>query len=216
MKAVPAEIHHGKKITFDSIRTYLRRFGNLAIDVINQVRWGGRFYRFGWRSRLRSCDMLTNPQMISIGSKVLIRKHARLEAIGPPDGNAPKITVGDGTGVQFYFHCGAIESVTIGKNVVIGGRVFISDHDHVYDHNKSGIQSRMLRSKPVVIEDGAWLCEGAVILKGVTIGSGAVVGANAVVTKDVPAGTVVGGVPARFIRDAAAPRRDDRTKLTRL
>ncbi|MCK4793480.1 MAG: hypothetical protein KAV87_57660 [Desulfobacteraceae bacterium] len=50
-------------------------------------------------------------------------------------------------------------------------------------------------------EDGAWLGEGCVILKGVTVGERAVVGANVVVTKDVPPFTVIGGVPARSIRN---------------
>lgn len=50
-------------------------------------------------------------------------------------------------------------------------------------------------------EAEAWLGEGCVILKGVKVGERAVVGANAVVTKDVLPFTVVGGVPARVIRD---------------
>ena len=52
---------------------------------------------------------------------------------------------------------------------------------------------------PVVIGDRVWVGTRAVILKGVSIGDGAVVAAGAVVTSDVPAGAVVGGVPARVI-----------------
>lgn len=55
--------------------------------------------------------MLTNPRVISIGKKVLIRKGARLEAVGEPDGGRPKITIGDGTAIQFYFHCGAVSKL---------------------------------------------------------------------------------------------------------
>jgi len=146
--------------------------------------------------------MLTNPRAISIGKKVLIRKGARLEAVGEPDGGRPKITIGEGTVIQFYFHCGAAKSVTIGKNVLISGRVFVTDHDHVFDdHQLPARKCHELKSAPVVIEDGAWLGEGCVILKGVTVGERAVVGANAVVTKDVPPFTVVGGVPARIIHN---------------
>ncbi|HUU15938.1 MAG TPA: acyltransferase [Sedimentisphaerales bacterium] len=145
--------------------------------------------------------MLRNPRSISIGKKVLIRKGARLEAVGEPDGERPKITIGDGTAIQFYFHCGAAESVTIGKNVLISGRVYITDHDHVFDDPELPARNcSKLKSAPVVIEDGVWLGEGCVILKGVTVSERAVVGANAVVTKDVPPFTVVGGVPARVIR----------------
>jgi acetyltransferase-like isoleucine patch superfamily enzyme len=54
---------------------------------------------------------------------------------------------------------------------------------------------------PVTIGDHVWLGTRAIILKGVTIGDGALVAAGAVVTKDVPPKTLVGGVPARVIRE---------------
>jgi len=109
--------------------------------------------------------------------------------------------IGDGTVVQFYFHCAAAQSVTIGQDVLISGHVFITDHEHACDHlDLSALRFREVRSKPVVIEDGCWLGEGCAILKGVTVGKRAVVGAGAVVTKDVPPGAVVGGIPAKIIK----------------
>ncbi len=183
-----------------------KRLLNLITAIANYLRWCWRFHFFGQRSRLGRPDMLTNPRAISIGKRVLIRKHARLEAIGDSDGATPKITIGDGTAIQFYFHCGAAESVTIGKNVLISGRVYITDHDHVFDDPELPARKcHKLRSAPVVIEDGVWLSEGSVILKGVTVGYRAVVGANAVVTKDVPSYSVVAGVPARVIRTINKP-----------
>ena len=179
----------------------VKRLINLIIVIINYLRWCWRFHSFGWRSRLGTCDMLTNPRAIGIGKKVLIRKGARLEAVGEWDGERPKIIIGDGTAIQFYFHCGAAERVTIGENVLISGRVYITDHDHVFDDPELSARKCLeLKTAPVVIEDGAWLGEGCVILKGVRVGERAVVGANAVVTKNVLPFTVVGGVPAHVIR----------------
>jgi acetyltransferase-like isoleucine patch superfamily enzyme len=54
--------------------------------------------------------------------------------------------------------------------------------------------------KPIIIKQNAWVGAGATILPGVTIGENAVVAAGAVVSKDVPANTVVGGIPARVIK----------------
>jgi galactoside O-acetyltransferase len=55
--------------------------------------------------------------------------------------------------------------------------------------------------QPVTIESKAWIGFNVIILKGVTIGEGAIVGAGSVVTKDVPPYTIVGGNPARVIRE---------------
>ena len=179
----------------------VRRAINLFKATAHYVWWRPRFGRFGWRSRLGRCDLLTGSGAIHIGGRVEIRKGARLEAVGPWDGRKPKLVIGEGTIIHLYFHCGAAESVTIGRDVLIAGRVYITDHDHVFDDPEWPPRySKRLESAPVVIEDGAWLGEGCVILKGVRVGRRAVVGANAVVTKEVPPFTVVGGVPARIIR----------------
>ncbi len=188
-----------------------RRCVNLAGAVWHYVRWRPRFHSFGWRSRLGRCDMLTNPRAISVGRNVLIRKGARLEAVGTDSSNGPKLIIGDGTAIQFYFHCGAAGRVTIGRNVLVGGRVYITDHDHSYDEpDLSARENPRLRVAPVEIGDGAFLGEGCVILKGVRVGKRAVVAANAVVTHDVPDFAVVAGIPARVIK-TVSPRQGDPT-----
>ena len=55
--------------------------------------------------------------------------------------------------------------------------------------------------KPVLIDENAWLGANSTVLPGVTVGKNAVVAAGAVVTKDVPANTVVAGVPAKIIKE---------------
>jgi acetyltransferase-like isoleucine patch superfamily enzyme len=57
-----------------------------------------------------------------------------------------------------------------------------------------------ITTAPIRISRGAWIAAGATVLQGVTVGDDAVVAAGAVVTKDVPAPTLVAGVPARIIR----------------
>lgn len=170
-------------------------------DLLHYIRWCRKFYSFGWGSRIVNPDLLHKTKAISIGRGVKIGKGARIESVGKWDKKEPKIIIGDGTSIQNHFHCGAAASVRIGRDVLIAGRVFISDHDHVYDDAQlPPARIRALTSKPVVIGDGTWLGEGCVILKGVTIGERAVVGANSVVTGDVLPLTVVGGAPALFIK----------------
>ncbi len=88
-----------------------------------------------------------------------------------------------------------------GKNVLIAGRGYITDHDHVFNIPNVAPLHAGWEVKPVIIEDGIWIGEGASMLKGVRVGKRAVVGANGVVTKDFPSYTVVGGVPATIIKN---------------
>ena len=165
--------------------------------VLNYARWSWRFGGFGFRSRISSPALLTNSSRVRIGKGVCIRKGSRIEVVSD-DG---VIEIGDGTSIHFDFHCGASNQVIIGKDVLIAGKVYISDHDHVFDHRELPPRlCRELVSSPVIIEDGVWLGEGCVVLKGVSIGRRSVVGANAVVTKSVPEGCVVCGVPAKIVR----------------
>ena len=180
-------------------RLLLRRAVNLMITICHFMYWRPRFAAFGFRSSLGRCRMLTNPKAIHIGRKVHIRSGARLEVVGPDNGKA-RLFIGDGASAQYDFHCAAACSVTIGEKVLIAGRVYITDHDHKFDDPElCAAECGRLYAAPVVVGQGAWLCEGCVILKGVTIGERAVVAANAVVTHDVEPWTIVGGVPARVI-----------------
>lgn len=85
--------------------------------------------------------------------------------------------------------------IRIGNNVTVAGSVKLITGSHNVDDPEFEAVFR-----PIVIHDYAWICTGAIILQGVTIGRGAVVCAGAVATHDVPAMTIVGGVPAKTIK----------------
>jgi acetyltransferase-like isoleucine patch superfamily enzyme len=98
------------------------------------------------------------------------------------------------------------ELVVIEDDVTISFRVTVVVHDDAkrMDRTEAGAGDGTVA--PVVLKRGCYLGAGALVLPGVTIGEDAVVAAGAVVTRDVPAGTVAGGVPARVIK--ASVRRD--------
>ena len=86
--------------------------------------------------------------------------------------------------------------------IYIGDKVLIGHHATIVtlNHGFAPANRHDLIPSPVVIGDNVWLGSNVTILPGVTIGDNAVVAAGAVVTKDVPANTVVAGVPAKFMR----------------
>ncbi len=86
--------------------------------------------------------------------------------------------------------------IKIGDGVLVGHNVVISTLDHDLDPTRRAD----LIPGQVIIEDKVWIGANATICKGVVVGYGAVVGAGAVVTRHVPPKTVVGGVPARVLR----------------
>jgi acetyltransferase-like isoleucine patch superfamily enzyme len=93
-----------------------------------------------------------------------------------------------------------IGGITIGDQVLIGPRVSLVTSGHPVD---PALRRRQIVAAPIAIERGAWICAGATVLHGVTVGEDSVVAAGAVVTRDVPPGVVVGGVPARVLRSVA-------------
>ena len=99
------------------------------------------------------------------------------------------------------------EEISIGRECIIADRVMFIDFDHIIADVEQPIRKQGLYSKPVRVGNNVWIGYGASILRGVTVGDGAVIGTYAVVTKDVPPGAIVGGVPARVLRMRDEPRR---------
>ncbi len=104
------------------------------------------------------------------------------------------IEIGDRTFINRRSEIVCKQLVKIGRDCAISWDVCITDTDI---HALEGAET----TKPTVIGDRVWIGNKAVVLKGVTIGDGAVVAAGSVVSKDVPANTLVAGVPAKPIRN---------------
>ncbi|HCV43753.1 MAG TPA: hypothetical protein DGH68_09745 [Bacteroidetes bacterium] len=160
------------------------------------------FGLFGQSSQIKNPVIVTNPDRIFIGNNVMVRDGARLEAVKEYAGveHDPILKIGDGVSIELSVHIGAANSVCIGKDVMIGGRVTIVDHDHGFADPTKPPSHQPLNVGKIQIDDGAWLGENVVVCKNVHIGRHAVIGANSLVTTNIPAYSVAAGNPARVLR----------------
>ena len=127
---------------------------------------------------------------IRCGEDLLIYPNQYMETHGEAE-----IVLGDGVVLSTGVHLVAYAGIRIGKGSMIGEYTSIRDANHTRADGRTLRDSDHV-AKPIVIGDQVWIGRGVAVLSGVTIGDGATVGANAVVTKDVPPGAVVAGVPA--------------------
>lgn len=171
-----------------------------------------------WRSRLESLPhfirgAIVRRWLLSGGRRLRARGFPRFSVTAPDAGvvlgewvhlyrgvafyvDAPgaRIEIGDRTFINRRTEIMSKQRVTIGADCAISWDVQISDHDN---HKLDGRRA----CEPVTVGNNVWIGARATVLKGVTIGDGAVVAAGALVTDDVPPRALVGGVPARILRE---------------
>ncbi len=144
--------------------------------------------------------------LVVVGERVSLYEGVRL-VVG--DGLCPqaRLIIGDDTIVNVYAYLSGEGGLEIGPEVLIGPHAMLLSAGHaIFGHVP--VRANPLTYGTIRVGKGAWIGAGAIVLEGVTIGEGAVVGAGAVVTRDVPAGAVVVGNPARLLRwRAGGPRR---------
>ncbi|WP_370894803.1 DapH/DapD/GlmU-related protein [Janibacter sp. GXQ6167] len=179
----------------------LRRITREVVEAPPSVRWHlGRlrtrfvyrraFGHLGERSVIVRPLLLRGVDRIDIGRDVAIFAGAWLQVEG---GRGP-LHIGDSTYIGHGAHIHADAPLTIGARCVLADGVFIATTDH-----QRSDRAHSSATGPVEIGDDVFLGQRAIVLGGVRIGSGATIGAGSVVTKDVPAGSVVAGVPARSL-----------------
>jgi putative colanic acid biosynthesis acetyltransferase WcaF len=123
----------------------------------------------------------------SVGRGVVIKPHVRIKYPW-------QLSIGDHSWIGEEAWIDNLAPVSIANDVCISQGVYLCTGSH--DHQRVTFD---LIVKPIVIEAEAWVATRAVVLQGVTVGTGAVVAAGSVAAKDVPAGMIVGGCPAKLI-----------------
>jgi acetyltransferase-like isoleucine patch superfamily enzyme len=141
------------------------------------------------------------PKGIEIGSNTLVMHGAVLHVYNFRGLPHSGIKIGRDCLIGEYSVIRGQGGVTIGDRVYTSPMTQIIAVNHIFDDPHHSFIEQGITAEGIVIEDDVWLGSASVITDGVRIGKGSVVAAGAVVTKDVPPHTVVGGVPARVIKE---------------
>jgi putative colanic acid biosynthesis acetyltransferase WcaF len=143
-------------------------------------------FMYGWR------NLLLKAFGAKIGKNVIIRPTVRITYPW-------KLTIGDNAWVGDNAELYTLGEITIGKNAVVSQKSYLCTGSHDFQSEAFDIYQ-----KPIVIEDEAWVATDVYIAPGVTIGKGAVIGARSSVFKDMPAGMICIGSPAKPIKPRMA------------
>ena len=180
---------------------------NLPTKWFNAIALSYRRVQTGHNVRINGKIRLYGRGSIVLEDNVRINSCRRANPIGGDIStvlntcSSGKIVIGAGSGISNSAIVSR-ESVSIGKNVRVGGgcQIFDNDFHSLNCEKRISAHDDDIQTKPVVIKDGAFLGARCLVLKGVTIGENSVIGAGSVVTKDVPDNEIWGGNPARFIK----------------
>jgi len=149
----------------------------------------------GPKTRIGPRCINLRPICVTIGARVELEPDVYLKVVS----DGAELKIGDytfvGRGVEFD----VMEKVHVGSHTLIAPNCFITDHTHLIAAG-ARIDQQACEARPTTIGSDVWLGTGSVVLSGITIGDGAVIGANSVVTRDIAAGTVMAGAPARHLR----------------
>jgi acetyltransferase-like isoleucine patch superfamily enzyme len=141
------------------------------------------------------------PNGIVIGPRSIVMHGSILHVYNFRDIPRSRIRIGANCLIGEYNVIRGQGGVWVGDRVYTSPFVQIIAVNHVFDDPDLPISEQGITAEGIIIEDDVWLGSGVVVTDGVRIGHGSVVAAGAVVTEDVAAQTLVGGVPARPIRD---------------
>lgn len=202
------------------VQRYLRFWKPKFLGLATQFIYAGSNISFGKNFRCDSIPriLIDKTAKISFGHHVELRRNVEIRAHGTSQiaidnnvridrgvrilaANNARISLSKKVRIGLYSVLNGGDSISIGEGALISGFVYLQTSMHGFKNKNEMVQNQGYSHAPVVLEKDTWLGTHAVILPGVTLAQGTVVGSNAVVTQSTPKYAVVGGVPAKIIKE---------------
>ncbi|WP_051371797.1 acyltransferase [Leisingera aquimarina] len=146
-------------------------------------------------------DIKSDAAAVTLGTRSQIMHGAHFET-----GYGGHIILGDDCYVDVFAILNGDGGLEIGNNALIAGHCHIVSGNHCFADLSQPMNSQGIAGQSIVLEDDVWLGAGVKALDGMRIGRGSIVSAGAVVTRDVAPCSIMGGVPAKLIRQRRQKR----------
>lgn len=202
------------------VQYFIRDFRPKLYGRLTRIIYGGSNVRIAKGLRCDSIPriLIDKEAYLEIGSKVELRRNIELRVHGQSrcviadnvridrgvrilSANQSKIEIESGVRIGLYSVLNGGDSIKIGAKSLISGFVYLQTSMHGFKSKEVGVQDQGYEHAPVQLEADTWLGTHVVVLPGVTLGKGVVVGSNAVVNKSVEAYKVIGGIPAKELKE---------------
>lgn len=139
-------------------------------------------------------------QPLEIGNNVRIGAFSRVITSTSFNNIGEYIRIGNNVGIGEFAYLGGGGGLEIGDDCIIGQYFSCHPENHNYDMAEIAIRLQGVNRQGIKIGRNCWVGSKVTILDGVTIGDNCIIAAGAVVTKDMPANSVIGGVPAKILK----------------
>jgi acetyltransferase-like isoleucine patch superfamily enzyme len=174
--------------------------------VIKKLVWYLRFLKYKNNKKIsmngipifnsRVNIILGKNAKLDIGEKVVFKQNT---SILVKDNACLQIGSRTSTGHNTEISCG--ESIQIGRDVIMGAYTYISDSNHQYSNKDIPIKDQGMFTEPVIIEDDIWIGRNAQVLSNSIIKNRTIVAAGCVVKGKFERGVILGGIPAKVIKE---------------
>lgn len=185
--------HYGLRIALTSL-TRLLWWTPLFKGRLSQA--GSQLYLYG------GLPFISGSLEISIGNSCRVSGHSTFSGRTCSQ-QQPQLIIGDNVDIGWMTTIAVGQKVVIGNNVRIAGRALLAGypgHPVNAKDRAAGLPDLDTQVGDIILEDDVWLATGVTVTAGVRIGQSTIVAAGSVVTRDLPAGVLAGGVPAKIIR----------------